>query len=705
MKTLTINWRLTNPSIHLFLSILNYKKIAIIFLGFLLPMISFAQKGQQKALRTDNAEIRNLTERVDPSGWLFFSGEKALKEGDLFSKHKTAMGLGENDRMVVVSDVSDKLEMTHVKYQQEHNGIPVEGGEYIVHIKDCIEKIANGELIEGLNISSRPEINESQAFSLATKAVNSTAFAWENEEWEAELQEETGDPKATYRPTAELIIAKPFSAEKSKGSYKLVYRYIVVTTEPYQELQVDIDANSGKTVNMFDTVVECFGHSEKNHVHNHSCNGDHQEDESRDHSKEDASNLYFANGTAPLLYYGTKTIQTKYRGWPFKDYHLKDNSRGNGITTKDNGSNGKIKDKDNVWPSDKAKYTQAHWTCAKAWDYFKNVHGRNGTNGSGKKVKVKANWGNLNATYSGNFWGQTIRIGKNGNNHLSTMDIMAHEYAHGVTKYSAGLVYQGESGALNESFSDIFGTMAEDYANAGGFDWTMGEDASFLIRNMANPPAKGHPDTYGGTNWVDPNSSYDYGGVHINSGVQNKWFYLLSQGGTHNGVTVQAIGKAKAAKIAFRNLTVYLGSGSNYANARVGAINSAKDLYGQCSFEEIQTTNAWAAVGVGNQFVGNCVKITGGHFICVYGFNMLPRTFTATGLPGSTFTWSNIPSNWNYTIYGTGNKYLKLNSVSIPASNLPVTVNLTVTSSQGGSDNHYVTLEDCRFDPCDMRMK
>ena len=152
-------------------------------------------------------------------------------------------------------------------------------------------------------------------------------------------------------------------------------------------------------------------------------------------------------------------------------------------------------------------------------------------------------------------------------NPLVSLDIVGHEVSHGVTEYSAGLVYSYESGALNESFSDIFGEAIENFAT-GSNDWLMGEDIGVnpgsALRSMADPPIKGDPDTYLGTNWRF--DSADNGGVHTNSGVQNKWFYLMAVGEAgvnDNGQSynVTGIGIDDAEAIAYRNLTVYLTSG------------------------------------------------------------------------------------------------------------------------------------------------
>ena len=187
---------------------------------------------------------------------------------------------------------------------------------------------------------------------------------------------------------------------------------------------------------------------------------------------------------------------------------------------------------------------------------------------------------------------------------LVSLDICGHEITHGVTTYEANLTYSNESGALNESFSDIFGECIEKYAS-GSNDWMMGCDIGAngcgAFRNMKEPNQFSDPDTYKGDYWYTGTS--DNGGVHTNSGVMNKWFYVLSAGeiGTNDksyNYNVNGISMEKAASIAYRNLTVYLTASSNYAAAREGALQSAADLYGAESAEYAATAEAWNAVGV-----------------------------------------------------------------------------------------------------------
>jgi Zn-dependent metalloprotease len=114
---------------------------------------------------------------------------------------------------------------------------------------------------------------------------------------------------------------------------------------------------------------------------------------------------------------------------------------------------------------------------------------------------------------------------------LTTLDVVGHEMMHGVTQLVNGLIYQSESGAINESYSDIFGSALEYFydqqSNKNLFDWTIAEDAfPNAIRSMSNPKAFDQPNTYNGQYWAPTNSSNDYGGVHTNSGIGNYLFYI-----------------------------------------------------------------------------------------------------------------------------------------------------------------------------------
>ncbi len=213
---------------------------------------------------------------------------------------------------------------------------------------------------------------------------------------------------------------------------------------------------------------------------------------------------------------------------------------------------------------------------------------------------------------------------------LVSIDIMAHEFTHCVTNKNGngGLDYTGESGALNESFSDIIGIAVKNFAT-GQNDWLIGSDIvvnASNMRSMKNPNnsydgrtgvlSSPQPKTYyDNLYWVDPASEEDHGGIHTNSGVQNYWFYLLSEGGSgtndvNSMYNVVGIGIDKAVQIAYRNLIYYLTPEATHEDARNGSIQAAIDLYGQDSQEHQSVANAWHAVGVGNKYGATQESIT-----------------------------------------------------------------------------------------------
>lgn len=265
-----------------------------------------------------------------------------------------------------------------------------------------------------------------------------------------------------------------------------------------------------------------------------------------------------------------------------------------------------------------------HWGMGKAHDFFSNVFNRNGFDGNGGLLKQYLNVPKaISSTMPNNAFAKgapyNILVYGFGDgiemNPVVALDVAGHEFSHLVVgnNGNGGLIYQGESGALNESFSDIFGTSIEFYSGINP-DWLIGEDVMVqepFLRSMSNPNATQNPDTYGGQFWANPNNlQLDVGGVHINSGVQNFWFYLLSQGSQGvlnttndlgNVFSVSGIGINKARQIAYKNLTTYLqGPTSTYMDSYIGSLLAAQELYGNPSPEYTAVRNAWYAVGIGN---------------------------------------------------------------------------------------------------------
>jgi bacillolysin len=186
------------------------------------------------------------------------------------------------------------------------------------------------------------------------------------------------------------------------------------------------------------------------------------------------------------------------------------------------------------------------------------------------------------------------------------LDIVAHELTHGVTDYTSGLEYRGESGALNEAFSDMIGTSVEFYfqpagAGRGQADYLIGEDVIRPggIRSLANPALFGQPDHF--SRFV--RTTGDRGGIHTNSGIPNQAFYLAIEGGRNrtSGLTVSGVGGAnreQMEKVFYRAFTSMLPATARFSTARAATIQAARDLYGIGSAAERAVTEAWTAVGV-----------------------------------------------------------------------------------------------------------
>ncbi|MDO7867627.1 M4 family metallopeptidase [Nocardioides jiangxiensis] len=245
------------------------------------------------------------------------------------------------------------------------------------------------------------------------------------------------------------------------------------------------------------------------------------------------------------------------------------------------------------------------------WDYYEQVHGREGIFGNGTGSYNRVHYGK---NYVNAFWDGTRMTYGDGNGTtygpLVSLDVAGHEMSHGVTEHTAGLAYSGEAGGLNEATSDIFGTMVEFHAAnpSDPGDYLIGEqfalNGTTPLRRMDDPATDGHSATC----WSSTAKSLD---VHYSSGIANHFFYVLSEGTgarTINGVAYDApscdgtqvagIGRDEADQIWYRALTTYMTSGTTYAAARTATLDAAADLYGPASVQHGAVAAAWDASGV-----------------------------------------------------------------------------------------------------------
>jgi Zn-dependent metalloprotease len=529
--------------------------------------------------------------------------------------------------------VIEKTGEVHQRYNQYVNGVKIEFSEIITHTNINGKVVAfNGAYYMLGRINMIPSVNASTALNNAVQTMGVQTPMWEDKEMSV---------FAKYsKPEGELVV---FEDRNEKANYHLAWKFDVFAKGQAIREIAYVDAHTGKLL---------FTNPIIKHTGDYGFENNHSEVISYVPNKNEVKEAtYFsviAIGYADTKYSGNnRQIETISVG----GYSLLSKPNGVTIVTYD-AHNAPASDSslitsiydpnnNNDWtaaefPGKSQGELDAHWGTEQVYDYWSTVHGRNSFDDNGEPlvslVHVDTDYDNAfwNGTYMS--YGDGSSNGNEGNGKfdiLTSLDICAHEVGHAIMDYTADLVYEREQGALNEGFSDVWAAAVEYYSKGTGpvtnpnpEVWLMGDEidrrtGSVGLRSMSNPKEKGKPDTYQGDYWVPatvaegcitPNkNTNDYCGVHTNSSVLNYWFYLTSVGGNgtnDNGDAyyVSAVGIDKASLIAFRTQNLYLTSTSDYADARVGAIQAAIDLYGDCSAEEQAVTNAWYAVGVGAEF-------------------------------------------------------------------------------------------------------
>jgi len=277
-----------------------------------------------------------------------------------------------------------------------------------------------------------------------------------------------------------------------------------------------------------------------------------------------------------------------------------------------------INDNDNIWSDPVA--VDAHAYIGWIYDYFYLVHNRHGMDGINSQLVVNIHYGinYANAFYTSQTNWLYFGDGDPSKQYPYTaaLDIVGHEFSHGVTQSTSGLIYWGASGALNEAFSDIMGVNCEFFHQPAGngymkAEWWEGEDIRRPFeagRDLSDPHRLIFYEPYG---WRYPDhmseyydftayNNWDNNGVHINQSIATHWYYLLANGGTNrkSGISVAGIGISDAERIAYRGWVYYLTPDATFHDTRVATIQAAVDLFGAGSTQVTRVTQAWNAVGV-----------------------------------------------------------------------------------------------------------
>ena len=558
-----------------------------------------------------NVKQKFTDERGKPS-LITFNEKSTYKSTDSQTAFVELLGLKNNSSFSKTKSETDKLGISHEKFQLFHQGVKVEFSTYTLHSKSGKLESMSGEFYQLDNVNTRPSISKEQAFNRALQQIGASKYLWDSPA-EAKINN-------YQKPAGELVLL-PLEDEDNNGKkteqLRLAYKFDIYATNPVSRGDIYVDAVTGVSL-LYNATIKHLGEF---------SNGSKPSVDKKTENKTLATAFIAAN--ADTRYSGTQAIQTSLSG---ASYILSDATRGSGVLTY-NMKKGtsytaavNFTDVDNNWTAAEFNNVNkdngaldAHWGAEKTYDYWFTVHGRNSYNNAGAAVKSYVHYSNA---YDNAYWnGSVMTYGDGSGTYfdiLTSIDVAGHEIGHAVCSSTANLAYKNESGAMNEALSDIWGACIEYFAAPNKQRWLIGEDIErraghLALRSMSNPKSEGQPVTYGGTNWTSqtrcrPTSSNDQCGVHNNSGVLNHWFYILTDGktGTNDkgsSYSITGIGIDKAAKITYRMESVYMTSSSTFANARIYGIQAATDLYGAGSLEVIATTNAFYAVGVGTAYV------------------------------------------------------------------------------------------------------
>ncbi len=537
------------------------------------------------------------------------SAEITLQSEQRLTGMREALGLDENNSFQVQSLQQDALGQTHVRFQQFYHGLRGWGGEVITHTQ------ANGREIpattfalkQAIQVDITPKLSVADALVVVKKDLASAS-------------------EFSHEPTVELVIYP------EKVSHVLASKAQVLAEK----------------LNAEDLVTEIKGYQLAYYIHTELNNPNdtrHTDYLINAHTgviieKWDSLQSENAIGNGKSQYSGAVSLNTNSvaGGFELRDltrpvsvgnavYNLNHSTSGTGtiyINTNNTWGDG-LNFKEDPEPTTSANgqtaAVDAAYGLQAAWDMYKNVFGRNGVNGQGSPVYARVHYDNAfdNAFYSDSCMCITYGDGTKLQT-LTSLDVAAHEFSHGVCSTTAGLIYNKESGGLNEANSDIMGAMAEFYMRGAngtgsvipdtGGTWTQGEQITtpafpLKMRFLYKPSKDGNS----ADAWSPTLQNLN---VHYSSGPMNRAFYFLSQGATKTGETattylpdgMTGIGNDKAAKIWFRALTVYMTPDTNYAGARIASIQAVRDLFPVSGAEEIAVWNAFAGINVGSVWSG-----------------------------------------------------------------------------------------------------
>ena len=558
-----------------------------------------------------------------------------------------------HERLVVKDVITDPDGSSHVRYERRFRGLRVVGGDLVVHRTrtGAVRDVSWNASGRAAVASVAPRLSVATAGKAGRASLNLTRTA----------------------SAGELVVYA--GAGQPRLAYDVVTTGVRADQTP-SRVHTIVDATTGRRLARWDDVQ---------------------------------------TGTGQSLYSGTTPFATTLDAGTGR-YQMRDSTRGGSTTTDMNqgtsGTGTVFVDGDDLWgngavTSRQSAGVDAAYGAQVTWDYFRAAFDRTGVFNDGEGTRSRVHYGN---SYENAFWDgtqMTYGDGRDNARPLVSIDVAAHEMSHGVTQATAGLLYTGEAGGLNEATSDILATAVEFSArNASDVgDYLIGEKIDIRgngtpLRYLDRPSRDGlSPDCYSATiGSLDP---------HFSSGPLNHWYYLAAEGSgakvvngvsynspTCNATTVTGIGREAVTRIWYRTLTTYLTSTSGYRVARDGALRAARDLYGSGSTQCAAVAAAFAAVNVTGAEVCSSPPPSGGQLLVNPGFERGNTGWTASS--GVIGTWPGQParsgtSNAWLDGVGSARRHTVSQTVTIPAAATSATLSfwLHVDTAETTSTRAY----------------
>lgn len=457
--------------------------------------------------------------------------------------------------------MKDEYGITHINACQKYKGVKIYGSEFSLHLSSVSERFAGRMYDIDNEINTIPQYSSEQASETAVRDIRSTTVYKDLSAREKQILKYD-------KPVSELIILK------KEDSFRLAYQ-VAVRPNFIEIWMYFIDARTGEILKKYNatcsdgpvitSAVDLNGVSRTINTY------------------LEAGKYYMIDMAEPMFNTTTQegiimTLNANNTSTSELDYNMFTSSN-------------------NTWTIPSS--VSAHYNATTAYRTFYNLFGRNSINGKGGDIISFVNVAEDDGTSMENaFWnGQAVFYGNGGSNFkplAGALDVAAHELGHGIVSSTSNLEYYGQSGAINETYADIFGSVVD------SLDWYIGEDItktafspSGALRNMADPHNLGSSldDPYWQPKHVTEmyTGEGDNAGVHINNGIGNHAYYLFAS---------SVSSRKKAARIFYRALTTYLKSTSQLIDFRIAVIQSATDMYGAGSPEATKAGQAFDAVGI-----------------------------------------------------------------------------------------------------------